>query len=813
MRQVSPISCLLPYFLLLLALPAPAQQGSGNTLSEELRAIEMAIRRFPQDGERRLERAEFMLRTGRYDLARRDFSHAARLFPQKDLFTAMCWYKQGLCDYLLGNFAAAEWSFTRSIHLAPESPHPWYFRGKLRLFLLQKTEEGQADLRQSLALSDKSSVQVFHATYLLGEMEEALRIHSELSWIAKSESDREASAGLSYQFAALVAMIGEEREAVRLLGVALQEGYADFAWLEHDPSFMPIANGEWFRQFQRQHQLNYRHRQHPPLLTLGQEQGRDSYSSTQVYRDAGPGRGDLQWGTPALIDGDGDAQLAAGERALLRVPLIHAGIDATRFSVNLAAAAPMQNGVTLRRLDQRTTIAPGDTLLLEWELIGQDHLPEGQLRLDLSLQPAQGWSPGNLEILLSTLPFAPLSIEIPDHHFASEYGGNMEPGVPVLLRFVVQNTGQRSADRLMLDIGMPEGVFSAGGTRYDIGTLEAGQSEVLEFEFFTKRQYAAPSVVLDMQLSAQGGSWKQRNELSVRMNSPLEVTQQVVIRAKPRQLSPNDIRLTSSVDQQLPRTRMSRPGAIAVVIGNRDYAHPDVPVVDFALKDAASMRRYLIESMGFSDENVLFLTNATQADFHGLFGTKSDHKARLYNLVQPGETDVFLFYSGHGAPDPETQTGYFLPVDCDPTLVRFNGYSLETFYQNLGKIPYRTLTVAVDACFSGSSEQGSLIKQASPVRIKTDNPVLRDPNAWVMTAGTSDQIASWHSQEQHGLFTYTLLKALQGAADENQDRVLDYAELRRYLTREVPQQARRLHNRYQTPDIYGRDDLELIRYE
>ena len=35
--------------------------------------------------------------------------------------------------------------------------------------------------------------------------------------------------------------------------------------------------------------------------------------------------------------------------------------------------------------------------------------------------------------------------------------------------------------------------------------------------------------------------------------------------------------------------------AVAVIIGNRTYAHRDVPEVTFAHNDAAAMRRYVIE--------------------------------------------------------------------------------------------------------------------------------------------------------------------------------------------------------------------------
>ena len=132
----------------------------------------------------------------------------------------------------------------------------------------------------------------------------------------------------------------------------------------------------------------------------------------------------------------------------------------------------------------------------------------------------------------------------------------------------------------------------------------------------------------------------------------------------------------------------------------------DVPSVDFALNDALSMKKYLVTVLGYDENNIIMLNNASQADFNGMFGTKESHKARLFNLVKNGQSDVFVYYSGHGAPDIESNEGYFVPVDCDPTLVRFNGYAIKTLYDNLAKIPYRKLTVVIDACFSGFFRSG-----------------------------------------------------------------------------------------------------------
>ncbi|MDW7694634.1 DUF6175 family protein [Flammeovirgaceae bacterium SG7u.111] len=276
-------------------------------------------------------------------------------------------------------------------------------------------------------------------------------------------------------------------------------------------------------------------------------------------------------------------------------------------------------------------------------------------------------------------------------------------------------------------------------------------------------------------------------------------------------VGPAEIKLESDVDVNIPSLNRVNKDAVAVIIGNRTY-DSEIPSVDFALNDARTMKKYLIQTFGFREGNIIVEEDATQGNFQAIFGKEGDHKAKLYNYVKPGKSDVFVFYSGHGAPDPETKDGYFVPVDCDPSLVKFNGYSLNTFYQNLGQIEYKTLNVVIDACFSGSSDQGMLLKDISPVFIKSENTVLNDENAAVFTSCAPDQVSSWYRDKSHGLFTYFFLKGLQGDADNNSDRQLTVDELRTYLQDNVTYMARRLNNREQDPQITGESDKVILAY-
>ncbi|OHX68210.1 hypothetical protein NH26_18575 [Flammeovirga pacifica] len=267
--------------------------------------------------------------------------------------------------------------------------------------------------------------------------------------------------------------------------------------------------------------------------------------------------------------------------------------------------------------------------------------------------------------------------------------------------------------------------------------------------------------------------------------------------------------LASDVDINIPTTRKINNDAIAVIIGNKNYRNSDVPEVSYAHNDAAIMKQYIMKTYGYREGNIIYIEDATQADFNAIFGIKGNPKGKLYNYVKPNASDVFIYYSGHGAPNVESQEGYFVPVDTDPSLIQFNGYAVSTLYENLEAIPFKSITVVMDACFSGSSDGGMLLKSISPVFIKTKNKVLTGDNSVIMTASASEQVASWYNEKKHGLFTYFYLKGLQGAADKNSNGQITIDELGNYIKENVQYMARRLNNREQTPQITGQSGKRI----
>jgi hypothetical protein len=268
------------------------------------------------------------------------------------------------------------------------------------------------------------------------------------------------------------------------------------------------------------------------------------------------------------------------------------------------------------------------------------------------------------------------------------------------------------------------------------------------------------------------------------------------------------------IDTNIPQTGKTNPNAIAVVIGIHHYMGQDIPDVQFARRDAETMKAYLVNTFGFREGNILMLPDAKLSDLTRTFGNNDNHRAQLFNMVKPGESDVFIYYNGHGAPSVNTQDAFLVPSDCkDVSLIEFEGYALNTLYKNLGEIPYRSLTMVLDACFSGGSESGALIRNASPVFIKSRPRLVTDERVQIFASSQGDQISSWFTPVGHSLFTYYFLRGIQGAAKTNPSQQhLTIGELKYYLLENVPYMARRLHNRSQVPEISGSEISIMVNY-
>lgn len=262
--------------------------------------------------------------------------------------------------------------------------------------------------------------------------------------------------------------------------------------------------------------------------------------------------------------------------------------------------------------------------------------------------------------------------------------------------------------------------------------------------------------------------------------------------------SPTPPAFLSDVDTP-PALSVAAHDDVAVVIGIEKY-QGQVPAVQFAKRDAQTMRDYLVKSLGYKPENVILLTDdqATRAALDKVFHPKG----QAANYLKENSR-LLVYYAGHGAPDMESKQAFLVPYDGDPNYAKITGYGLSDLYANLGKLPARQVTVVLDACFSGASgrsEQADmLIAGARPLFIAVDQAIPQD-KVTVLAAASGEQLSNYFPEQQHGLFTYFFLKGLGGAADLDHDKKITAQELHAFVKDQVTAQARRM-NREQVPSL------------
>ena len=159
-----------------------------------------------------------------------------------------------------------------------------------------------------------------------------------------------------------------------------------------------------------------------------------------------------------------------------------------------------------------------------------------------------------------------------------------------------------------------------------------------------------------------------------------------------------------------------------------------------------------------------------------------------------GKGKAIFYYAGHGIPNESDLSAYLLPVDGignDPG----SAYSLKDMYEKLGSVDAQSITIFLDACFSGSKREEGMLASARGVALKAKQSAPKG-NMIVFSAAQGDETAYPYKDKQHGLFTYYLLKKIQDTKGE-----ITLGDLYDYITNEVSRQSFLKNNKKQTPSF------------
>ena len=243
--------------------------------------------------------------------------------------------------------------------------------------------------------------------------------------------------------------------------------------------------------------------------------------------------------------------------------------------------------------------------------------------------------------------------------------------------------------------------------------------------------------------------------------------------------------------------------AVAIIIGIEKYKR--VANADFANADAQDFYDYANRALGIKPENIKLLVDDGADDVEILQAFQS----WLPLKVKKGKTDVYVFFSGHGYPSEDGKGLYFLPYGVDKNYMDRTAVKQKEVVTALQAVQPKSVTMFIDSCYSGQTRGGeTLVAGSKPIALKQSETAY-PPEFTVITASTMDQI-SWSSPDlKHGLFSYYLMKGMEGDSDLNKDGKVTVAEMQEYLTDMVGRHAMGM-NRSQQPQLFGDPNKVLI---
>ena len=180
--------------------------------------------------------------------------------------------------------------------------------------------------------------------------------------------------------------------------------------------------------------------------------------------------------------------------------------------------------------------------------------------------------------------------------------------------------------------------------------------------------------------------------------------------------------------------------------------------------------------------------------------------------IKSGQTELILFFAGHGLASNDGKELYILPQDSDPDLLNRTALSRSELFKEIIDLNPKSVTMFMDTCYSGiSRDEKMLLASARPVRILTNEEEGIPYNFTIFSASQLDQISSGIKEVKHGIFSYYLMKGLEGKADLNQDKKITNGELLAYMDENISQKASEL-GRQQNPSLAGDPDKILMSY-
>ena len=240
--------------------------------------------------------------------------------------------------------------------------------------------------------------------------------------------------------------------------------------------------------------------------------------------------------------------------------------------------------------------------------------------------------------------------------------------------------------------------------------------------------------------------------------------------------------------------------AVALIIGVADYKR--VADAKYADRDAEFFSDYARRKLGVPAANIKVLIN-DGADFTSIIEAAN---VWLPKATKANRSDVYLFFAGHGLGSDDGSELYLLPTGGVPKLLDRTSILRSDLFKSIADAKPRSVTAFLDTCYSGTSRTEETLLASRPVLLTAKRQDVPAGFTLISAAGMN-QTAKLLPEAEHGLFSYWLMKGMEGPADANSDRQITAGELHSYVLGQVSRLQRD-----QTPELQGDAERVLVRW-
>ena len=353
----------------------------------------------------------------------------------------------------------------------------------------------------------------------------------------------------------------------------------------------------------------------------------------------------------------------------------------------------------------------------------------------------------------------------------------LEPDESLTLHIEVKNEGAVEAKDVMILVDGKAGLADVFPAEIVVGAIRPGESKRMS----VTKQVTVPEEALPGELM-----------LNLRTASPLvsvPPTKMFSLGTKPKR---GEVALPPDVDQ-IPRalTGGKQSKAIIIAIGVGTFRDDQMPVVKHASHDAAVMAEYLhtIGSVPRERMRVLLDRQGIHQEFEETFGQWLHKRA-------DAETVLYVYFSGRAVVDSSTGEVLLVPYDgtrLEPSRL----YPLKRLQEVVSKLMVQRSIFMLDTSLD-PSPGADLMTMPSPDWTSGIDEPRKDREMW-MVGNRNLQEAHVYDQGRHGLFTYHLLRGLQGVADLDRDGTVMAGELCLYARAQAARVAREQFGNKQDP--------------